>query len=117
MYRVPFQDDGGLCDIATAQDRRGGGGRAEGRVDFVLERGELLVGEELGVLVARDVDVDDAAAVDVGREEDGGEFNLEEGLRVSIGMLRVRRRRMGTYEALIFGEEHGDTGVNLADGQ
>ena len=95
MYGVPFEDDGGLGDIATAEDGRGGGGRAEGRVDFVLEGGELLVGEELGVLVARNVDVDDAAAVDVWGKEDGGEFDLE-GLRVRI-MKRVRSSLMEAY--------------------
>ena len=35
-------------------------------MDFALEGGELLLGDELGVLIAGDVDVDDAAGVDVG---------------------------------------------------
>jgi hypothetical protein len=35
-----------------------------------LEGSELLVGDRLGVEVARNVDVDDAAGVDVGREQD-----------------------------------------------
>ena len=35
-------------------------------MDFALEGGELLLGDELCVLVAGDVDVDDAAGVDVG---------------------------------------------------
>jgi len=36
----------------------------------------VLVGDKLGVLVASDVDVDDAAGVDVGWEEDGRELDL-----------------------------------------
>jgi hypothetical protein len=35
-----------------------------------------LLGDELGVLIAGDIDVDDAAGVDVWREEDGWKFNL-----------------------------------------
>jgi len=42
-----------------------------------LQGGELLVGDGLGVLVTGDVDVYDAPRVDVGREEDGREFDLE----------------------------------------
>jgi hypothetical protein len=41
-----------------------------------LEGGELLVGDCLGVEVARNVDVDDAAGVDVGREQDGWKLDL-----------------------------------------
>ncbi|RYD63751.1 MAG: SDR family NAD(P)-dependent oxidoreductase [Verrucomicrobiaceae bacterium] len=41
---------------------------AEAVVDVGLEGRELLVGDCLGVEVARNVDVDDAAGVDVGRE-------------------------------------------------
>jgi hypothetical protein len=43
-----------------------------------LQGRELLVRNGLGVLVAGDVDVDDAAGVDVRREEDGREFDLGE---------------------------------------
>ena len=42
-----------------------------------MQGGELLVGDELGMLVAGDVDVDDTAGVDVGREEDGWELDLK----------------------------------------
>ena len=73
---VPFEDYGGLGDVATAQDGWGGGLGAEGRVDFVLQRGEFLVGDGFGLVIAGDVDVDDAAAVDVRGQEDGGEFDL-----------------------------------------
>jgi hypothetical protein len=43
-----------------------------------LQGRELLVGNGLGVLITRDVDVDDAAGVNVRREEDGREFDLGE---------------------------------------
>jgi hypothetical protein len=43
-----------------------------------LQGRELLIGNGLGVLVTGDVDVDNAAGVDVRREEDGGEFDLQE---------------------------------------
>lgn len=49
---------------------------AKGVVDVGLQGRELLVGNGLGVLVTGDVDVDNAAGVDVRREEDGGEFDL-----------------------------------------
>jgi hypothetical protein len=42
-----------------------------------LQGRELLIGNGLGVLVTGDVDVDNAAGVDVRREEDGGEFDLQ----------------------------------------
>ena len=38
---------------------------------------ELLVGNGLGVLVTGNVDVDNAAGVDVRREQDGGKFDLK----------------------------------------
>jgi hypothetical protein len=41
-----------------------------------LQRGELLLGDQLGVLVARDIDVDDATRVNVWREENGRKLNL-----------------------------------------
>ena len=68
---------------------------AEGGEDGGLQRGEGFGGFGLGVVVAGDVDVDDAAAVDVFGEEDGGEFD----------------------EALVFCEEDGDAGVDFADGE
>jgi hypothetical protein len=43
-----------------------------------LQGRELLVGNCLGVLVAGDVDVDDASGVDIGWQEDRGEFDLKE---------------------------------------
>lgn len=81
---VPFEDDAGLRGVAAAEDGRGGRLGAEGGVDVGLQGGELLVGDGLGVLVAADVDVDDAAGVDVGREEDGGELDL------ALGWLACR---------------------------
>ena len=53
----------------------------------------MLVGFELGVLIAGDVDVDDAAGVDVGREEDGRELDLC--LRMSESWLQAGTGREG----------------------
>jgi hypothetical protein len=41
-----------------------------------LQGRELLIGNGLGVLVAGDVDVDDASGVDIGWKENRGEFDL-----------------------------------------
>ena len=41
-----------------------------------MEGGEFLICDRFGVFVARYVDVYYATAVDGGREEDGGEFDL-----------------------------------------
>lgn len=49
---------------------------AKGVADVGLQGRELLIGDGFGVLVAGDVDVDDAAGVDVGREKDGRKFDL-----------------------------------------
>jgi hypothetical protein len=43
-----------------------------------LQGRELLVGNGLSVLVTGDVDVDNTAGMDVWREEDGREFDLED---------------------------------------
>ncbi len=74
---VPFEDDGGLGGIAAADEGGAGLGGAEGGDDLVLEGGESLVGLGLGGVVAGDGDVYDGAGPDVGREEDGGELDLE----------------------------------------
>lgn len=54
-----------------------GGSSAEEGVDLGLEGGELGLGGAFEGMVAGDVDVDDAAAVDVGWEEDGGKLDLK----------------------------------------
>ena len=98
MDGVPFEDDGGLGNIAAAEDRGRGRDGSEGLEDGVLELGESLFGDELGLLVAGDVDVDDAAGVDVGREEDGRELDL--GGKRSMACLKggiVDVVSLGTY--------------------
>lgn len=40
---IPFQDDRGLCGIATAQSRWDGFRRAKGGVDAVLQRGKVVL--------------------------------------------------------------------------
>jgi hypothetical protein len=50
---------------------------AEGVENVGLEGEEFLVGDGLGLLIARDVDVDDTSGLDVGREEDRWEFYLQ----------------------------------------
>jgi hypothetical protein len=104
-----------------------------------LQGRELLVCNGLGVLVTRDVDVYDAARVDVGREEDGREFDLEvdHGQHVRLQRYGLRRSclytmilsgrygRMGvgakrmlfTHKAFVFGKEHSDSSVDFADSQ
>ena len=62
--------------VAAAEDGGGGGGGAVGFVDGGLEGVEGGLGGGLGGVVAGDGDVDDGAGGDVGREEDGGEFDL-----------------------------------------
>lgn len=62
--------------IAATQDRGRRLRGAEGVEDAVLQGAELLLLGGLFAAVLGDVDVDDAAGGDVGREEDGREFDL-----------------------------------------
>ena len=73
---VPLQHHGRLRRVAAPQGGRRRLRRPERAEDPVLQRRELLVRLGLGVVVARYRDVDDGAGGDVGREEDGGEFDL-----------------------------------------
>lgn len=63
---IPFQDDGGLGGVSTADGGRRGGALAEGGVDFILERGKGGLGLDFGGEVAGDGDVDDGAGRYVG---------------------------------------------------
>lgn len=73
---IPFEDDGGLCGIAAAEDGRRGSALAEGAEDVRLKLVEFAGGFGFGLEVAGDGDVDDAAGRNVGGEEDGGELDL-----------------------------------------
>lgn len=81
-------------------------------------------------MVARNGDVDDAAGGDVVREENGGELDLypfKSACHEYWGSCAIVSRngspcfgfRQGVdaYEAVVLGQEHGDTGVYLADSQ
>lgn len=76
LDRVPFQHNARLCRVAASENGRRGRCLAEGLKDLVLERRELLIGDQFGMLIPRYVDVDYTAGVDVWREEDGWEFDL-----------------------------------------
>lgn len=80
---IPFQYNARLGRIAAAKHGSRGRFCTEAVVDVGLEGSELLVGDRLGVEVARNVDVDDAAGVDVRREQDRWELDLA---MVSKGM-------------------------------
>lgn len=67
---IPFQHYACLGCVSASEHRSGRRVGAEGVVDVGLQGRELLIGNGFGVLVAGDVDVDDAAGVDVGRKED-----------------------------------------------
>ncbi len=56
----------------------------KGGEDLVLQRGKGGLGLGFGDKVAGDGDVDDRAGRDVGWEENGGEFNLDELMLVSM---------------------------------
>lgn len=73
---VPFEHDGCLRGIATADLGRRGLRGAEAVVDAVLEGAECALGGGFFGGVLADGDVDDAAGGDVWREQDGREFNL-----------------------------------------
>lgn len=73
---VPFEDHGGLGCVSTAEDWRLGLGSSKGVVDGILEGGEVCLRFLLGIKVARDGDVYYAPRGDIGREENGGEFDL-----------------------------------------
>lgn len=93
VYRVPLEDDRGLGGIAAAQDGRGGLALAKGAEDVGLERMKLGGLVRLFFGVSGDFNVHNAPGGDVGREEDGGEFDLRAGeLRPRT---RVRLRREG----------------------
>jgi hypothetical protein len=103
-----------LCSVAASKDRSRGRCLAEGLEDLVLKRGEFLVGDQFGVLVSRNVDVDDAAGVNIGREEDGRELDL----KGDIGLANSRLPRNVInypYQALVLCEEHGDAGIDFSD--
>jgi len=58
-------------------------------IDYLaLQRGKLLVGDRFGLLVARDIDIDDTAGLDVGRQEDRRELDLHAGQRVRHSATR-----------------------------
>lgn len=92
------------------------------------------------MLVTGDVDVDDAARVYVGWEENGGELDLQEGhgqrlllcrgdscgssfdhiLRDTLRVIVIEGglgEVLSTHQTLVLGEEHGDSSVDLADSQ
>lgn len=73
---VPFQDNGGLGRIAAAQDGGGGFGGAKGLEDAVLEGAELVFRSSLLADVAANRDVNDTTGGDVGRQQNGREFDL-----------------------------------------
>jgi hypothetical protein len=75
---IPLQYYAGLSRIAASEHGSRGRLGAKGVVNVGLQGRELLVGNCLGVLVAGDVDVDDASGVDIGWQEDRGEFDLKE---------------------------------------
>ena len=83
MDGIPFEHDAGLGRVSASQDGWGGGVGAEGGVDVLLQAGEFLLGDEFGVLVPCDIDVDDRAGVDVGGKQDGWEFDLKRSNKVS----------------------------------
>jgi hypothetical protein len=66
--RIPFEYNARLGRVAASKHGSRWRFGAEAVVDVGLEGRELLVGDCLGVEVARNVDVDDAAGVDIGRE-------------------------------------------------
>lgn len=81
---VPFEDDGGLCGVAAAQDGRRRGVQTIGVGDGGLQVEESGLRGSFRGVVTRDSDVDDAAGGDGRGEEDGGEFDLEGGISVGI---------------------------------
>ena len=111
---VPFQHDGGLRRVAAAEDGGRGGVEAVGGGDGGLEVVEGGLGGGFGGVVARDGDVNDAAGGDGGREQDGGKFDLEG--RISFGGSCEGLGGIAC-ESFVFGEENGDTGVDLADSE
>lgn len=134
--RVPFEHNARLSCIAAAKHGRRGRFRAEAVVDVGLKGRELLVGDCLGVEVARNVDVDDAAGVDVGRQQDRRKLNLTEVSKASrelilfCGVVVMRsgsereaqdwvdgKTMVETHKALVFGQKHGNAGVDLTDSQ
>ena len=75
---VPLEDHAGLGGIATAEVGGLGLGSTEGIEDLVLESAEGAFGVVFRGEVAANGDVDNGARGDVGWQEDGWEFDLEE---------------------------------------
>lgn len=111
---VPLEHDAGLCRVAASQNRRRWGARAKGVEDFALQRSKLLVGYQFRMLVAHNVDVDDAAGVDVGREQDGWKLDLRVEM-LAGGSQQALRGERHHYQAFILGQKHRNTGVNFTD--
>ena len=78
----------------------------------MLEGVEFLFCDVLSLVVAGDIDVDDAAGVDVWWQENGREFNLRDRVNRVNGEMRSVAL---PYQAFVFCQEHSDSSVDLAD--
>lgn len=125
--------------IAAAQNGSGGFGGAKGLEDAVLEGTELVFRSSLLADVAANRDVNDTTGGDVGRQQNGREFDLyvlklqrsdmelekeyqNRGKRAQQRRTKQSRSKQNrpaceTYQALVWGQQHCDASVNLADRQ
>lgn len=88
LYGVPLEHQTRLRRVPASKHWRLWGLRTK-YIDYLaLQRGKLLVGDRFGLLVARNIDIDDTAGLDVGRQEYRRELDLHAGQRVRHSATR-----------------------------